>query len=300
VLMGMLSSDARRCACAHAGDARHLNDILAFAGDDRLDVSRFALHLPPARISELHFMLRSIQPMHALQMKRHGRRVYETYYGSRDGVLYCVGIQLTRSCTVHMRALLHTLRARVGVPAHAAARTHLVGVFESGRSTPTRSVEMALTNDPDEFVGTHTQTCAQRRCAHAGPIEPPLASSLYTHNFTQHTCARVWNEWMSPVFELRPAIPYTHSVSIADAQFAGMPVGDGPIGQHVADDTLYGYRPINNGEGGSGREFSQSLGGEYVREQFTGECVCHVCLAHCQSSYSPTTDRMCSCRRCNH
>ncbi len=80
-----------RALCMRTGDARHLDDVLALAGDNRLDVSRFALHLPAARIGELHFMLRSIQPMHALQMKRHGRRVYETYYGSRDGVLCCVG-----------------------------------------------------------------------------------------------------------------------------------------------------------------------------------------------------------------
>ncbi len=66
--------------------------------------------------------------------------------------------QLTRTFTVHMRALLHTLRARVSVPARTAARTHLVGVF-NGRSTPTRTVEMALTNDPDEFVGTHALAC---------------------------------------------------------------------------------------------------------------------------------------------
>ena len=33
----------------------------------------------------------------------------------------------------------------------------------------------------------------------------------------------------------------------------------------------YGFRPINKGEGGSGKEFSEALGGNHPREQFTGK-----------------------------
>lgn len=32
-----------------------------------------------------------------------------------------------------------------------------------------------------------------------------------------------------------------------------------------------GFRPINKGEGGAGKEFNEALGGNYPREQFTGE-----------------------------
>ena len=33
--------------------------------------------------------------------------------------------------------------------------------------------------------------------------------------------------------------------------------------------SINGYRPINQGEGGSGKEFSQALGGNVPSEQFT-------------------------------
>lgn len=33
----------------------------------------------------------------------------------------------------------------------------------------------------------------------------------------------------------------------------------------------YGFRPINKGAGGAGKEFSEGLGGNVPREQFTGE-----------------------------
>jgi len=32
----------------------------------------------------------------------------------------------------------------------------------------------------------------------------------------------------------------------------------------------YGFRPIGQGSGGSGKEFSEALGGNVPREQFTG------------------------------
>ena len=35
----------------------------------------------------------------------------------------------------------------------------------------------------------------------------------------------------------------------------------------------YGFRPINGGAGGSGKEFSKSLGGNSLREQFTSKFV---------------------------
>ena len=31
----------------------------------------------------------------------------------------------------------------------------------------------------------------------------------------------------------------------------------------------YGFRPIGDGLGGSGKEFAEALGGDYQREQFT-------------------------------
>ena len=34
-----------------------------------------------------------------------------------------------------------------------------------------------------------------------------------------------------------------------------------------------GFRPIGRGAGGAGKEFSEALGGNYPREQFTSKCL---------------------------
>jgi len=39
----------------------------------------------------------------------------------------------------------------------------------------------------------------------------------------------------------------------------------------ISSGSPYGFRPINGGAGGSGTEFSASLGGNYPHEQFTSE-----------------------------
>jgi len=38
----------------------------------------------------------------------------------------------------------------------------------------------------------------------------------------------------------------------------------------------YGFRPIGQGAGGSGKEFSEALGGNIQREQFTGSFIVYL------------------------
>ena len=38
----------------------------------------------------------------------------------------------------------------------------------------------------------------------------------------------------------------------------------------------YGFRPIGKGAGGSGKEFSEALGGNVPREQFTSKSPCQI------------------------
>ena len=65
----------------------------------------------------------------------------------------------------------------------------------------------------------------------------------------------VWNEWFN-VDWLFPQLPHQSKMP-AEAQF------------HPS--TNYGFRPINSGQGGSGKEFSESIGGNLPREQFTSK-----------------------------
>lgn len=85
-----------------------------------------------------------------------------------------------------------------------------------------------------------------------GPVEPPFPSVTYKQNFTMSTLREVFNKHGDP-FHLFPFTPF-EKVLPSDAKFKG---------------SGYGFRPINHGEGGSGNEFSEAIGGNYPREQFT-------------------------------
>lgn len=87
-----------------------------------------------------------------------------------------------------------------------------------------------------------------------GPIEGPYPSPAYRRNYSVFLTQvrEAWNDWGDP-FYLYPHLPFD-PVLPSDAKF---------VGSHM------GFRPINKGSGGSGKEFSESLGGNFPREQFT-------------------------------
>ncbi|XP_045181554.2 exostosin-like 3 [Mercenaria mercenaria] len=85
-----------------------------------------------------------------------------------------------------------------------------------------------------------------------GPVEPPFPSLTYKQNFTASTLRHVFNKPGDP-FHLFPFTPF-EKILPSDAKFRG---------------SGYGFRPINRGEGGSGNEFSEAIGGNHPREQFT-------------------------------
>ncbi|TRY69988.1 hypothetical protein TCAL_02823 [Tigriopus californicus] len=87
-----------------------------------------------------------------------------------------------------------------------------------------------------------------------GPLEPPKASVPFRRNLSTIVVdgyAR-WNERFDP-FQLPPSTPW-EPVLPTDAKFMGSSVG---------------FRPIGEGVGGAGKEFSQALGGNKPAEQFT-------------------------------
>lgn len=71
-------------------------------------------------------------------------------------------------------------------------------------------------------------------------------------NLSLFTGYELWNEWGDP-FRLYPQIPFDPLLP-SDAKFIGSGVG---------------FRPVNQGAGGAGKEFCESLGGNSPREQFT-------------------------------
>ncbi|CAK8684115.1 exostosin-like 3 [Clavelina lepadiformis] len=86
------------------------------------------------------------------------------------------------------------------------------------------------------------------------PLEPPTASLRFVRNFTGVTmdARNNWNNIPGP-FSLFPSVPEDRILP-TDAQFIG---------------STDGFRPIGAGEGGTGRIFQESLGGNCRKEQFT-------------------------------
>jgi len=86
------------------------------------------------------------------------------------------------------------------------------------------------------------------------PPEQKFASEKYIRNFTITTMdsKEVWNKIPGP-FQLYPSLPDDRTLP-TDAQFKG---------------SSHGFRPVNGGQGGSGKVYQESLGGNHPKEQFT-------------------------------
>lgn len=99
-----------------------------------------------------------------------------------------------------------------------------------------------------------------RRIHHRHSSATTLSPSLKYAKFQRHVLLNLgcfkgfelWNTWGNP-FWLYPQLPID-PVLPSDAKFSGSAVG---------------FRPIGRGAGGAGKEFSESLGGNHPREQFT-------------------------------
>ncbi|XP_071535730.1 exostosin-3 [Panulirus ornatus] len=190
---------------------------------ETIDWHKLALVLPKARVTELHFLLRSVSDGDILFMRRQGRLVWERFLGSTQ---------------VLVDSILATLRQRLNIPPLPAAEEPSVSVFNDS-FVPLKTDANIPDPDTDENLG---------------PIEPPFPSIAFTRNYTTSLLNgyEIWNIWGDP-FNLYPNLP-TNPVLPTEAKFSGSKLG---------------FRPISGGSGGSGKEFSESLGGNSPREQFT-------------------------------
>jgi alpha-1,4-N-acetylglucosaminyltransferase EXTL3 len=87
-----------------------------------------------------------------------------------------------------------------------------------------------------------------------GPIEPPYPSPEFLRNYSTVFMQKyeLWNKNFQPL-KLYPYTPWDPTMP-SEAKFRGSSLG---------------FRPIAAGAGGSGKEFSESLGGNLPKEQFT-------------------------------
>ncbi|KAK6644670.1 hypothetical protein RUM43_000938 [Polyplax serrata] len=134
--------------------------------------------------------------------------------------------------------LVAALRDRLGIPPLAVRDEPALSIFNSS-FVPIRTDAVAPETEPEENLG---------------PLEPPYPSPSFKRNYTVLLTQgyEVWNVWANP-FWLYPQLPFD-PVLPSDAKFIG---------------SAMGFRPIGKGTGGAGKEFSENLGGNHPREQFT-------------------------------
>lgn len=198
-------------------------DQIELPFSDMIEWRRAAMFLPKARVTELHFLLRSVPDSDLLFMRRQGRLIWERYLGS---------VQAT------IDTIVANLRDRLGIPPKPVPSVKAVSVFNAS-FVPLKSDPPVMDFEAEESLG---------------PIEPPYPSPQFRRNYTVFlTQSReAWNDWGDP-FYLYPHLPFD-PVLPSDAKFIGSNIG---------------FRPIGKGVGGTGKEFSEALGGNHPREQFT-------------------------------
>ncbi|XP_077187915.1 exostosin-like 3 [Paroedura picta] len=159
-----------------------------------------ALIIPKPRITEVHFLLRSISDNDLLAMRRQGRFLWETYFSTSESVFSTV---------------LAIIRTRIQIPAVPIREEMAVEIpHRSGKAAGT-DPNMADNGDLD-----------------LGPVEtePPYSSPKYLRNFTL-TAMDIYRNWNSAPgpFHLFPHTPFD-PVLPSEAKFLGSGTGFRPIG----------------------------------------------------------------------
>ncbi len=143
---------------------------------------------------------------------------------------------LSRTSLV-LKTVVQTLRERLLIPPPVAKDSPSPDAFDGTK--PTFTDQLTLDLEPSEPLG---------------PLEPPRPSPVFRRNFSSLSLDGYlrWNGQFDP-FVLLPNAPWDPLLP-TDAKFLGSPGG---------------FRPIGDGAGGTGREFSQAIGGNLPSEQFT-------------------------------
>ncbi|XP_033726991.1 exostosin-like 3 [Pecten maximus] len=189
--------------------------------DEILDWRKSVIMLPRARLTEVHFILRTYTDNDIALMRRQGRFVYETYFGTSYSIF---------------NTILAIVRTRLTIPAVPVADAPSPSVFNT--TFLTLKLDGPEPNpETDEVLG---------------PLENPFGSLKFKQNFTQYVAYQMFQHPGDPL-RMFPNTPF-EEILPSEAKFLG---------------SGFGFRPVNKGEGGAGKEFSESLGGNVPREQFT-------------------------------
>ena len=165
-----------------------LGDTAKLPYSEIIDWPKAVLSLPKPRMSELHFFLRTFSDTDVMELKRHGRTIWETYFGSTHSII---------------STALAVLRTRLQIPA-APVKEEPSPSIVSDYSPAVQYTALDPEEDTSEVLG---------------PIEPPFPSLSYKQNFTSQTLRDTFNHPGDP-FHLFPFTPF-EPVLPSDAKFLG-------------------------------------------------------------------------------
>lgn len=156
--------------------------------------------VPKPRITELHFLLRSLSDNDLLAMRRQGRFLWETYFSTSESIF---------------STILASIRTSIQIPAAPIKD-------EAAQEIPHKAGKLAGTD----------ANLADNGDLDLGPVEtePPYASPRFLRNFTYTVSDvyRTWNRAPGP-FHLFPHTPLD-PVLPSEAKFLGSGTGFRPIG----------------------------------------------------------------------
>jgi len=204
--------------------------------DEVIDWTRAALLLPTARLSEFHLILRSISPADLYQLKYHGRHVFLNHLATAKQIL---------DTAISIMSL-----NRFNYPPPPIQNIETIDYYDSQeRLIDTNcTMDSCLDSKSESLTGLFSTEIL-------GPREKPLASGSFNRNFSLVLTAsyELWNNPMYSPFQLFPSLP---NDPLLPSEY-----------KFITSDSS--FRPIGDGLGGSGFEFSRSLGGDFPNEQFT-------------------------------
>ena len=200
--------------------------------DEVLDWRLATIRLPIARITELHYLLRSFSDSDLIDLRRNGQLFLRRHLFSIEAILSTI-LSLVR-------------QSRLQIPSLGARGEQSVSLFNASNPIKFFDATSGLVlidingGENDEYLG---------------PNEPPFPSPTYQRNYSLVTNNgyRLWNDERFDPFTTYPSLPFDPLLT-SDAKFFG---------------SSYGFRPIGGGAGGAGKEFSEALGGNVPKEQFT-------------------------------
>lgn len=179
-----------------------LGENVALPFQEFIHWNKAVIVLPVGRVTELYYLLKTIQDSDLLSFRRQGAILWEMYFSNPESIL---------------SGVLASLRTRISVPANPIVEVHSEDMFPPGSVRKTEKVTKVNPESDDVF-----------------PLpEPPFSSPTFLRNFTatyvDHHSS--WNQPPGP-FSLFPQNPLD-PVMPSDAQFGGSSLGFRPIGNGI-------------------------------------------------------------------